>query len=39
VFVADIAKASTLAGWQPAVSASEGVTRMLEWVSGMVGPA
>ncbi len=36
VFVADIAKAGTLAGWQPRVSASEGVGRMLSWVDSMV---
>lgn len=36
VFVADIAKIGALAGWRPAVSASDGVTRMLEWVGGMV---
>lgn len=32
VFVADIAKARELLGWQPEVTAREGVTRMLEWV-------
>ncbi|ACM20482.1 CDP-paratose 2-epimerase [Geotalea daltonii FRC-32] len=34
VFVADLAKAKTLMGWSPKVSASDGVKRMLEWVSG-----
>lgn len=32
VFVADIAKAKQLLNWQPAVSAREGVARMVEWV-------
>lgn len=32
VFVADIAKARELLGWQPEVTAREGVTRMLDWV-------
>lgn len=32
VFVADITKARHLLGWQPLVSASEGVARMFEWV-------
>ncbi len=34
VFVADIAKARKLIGWEPLVSAREGVRRMLEWVEG-----
>lgn len=33
VFVADIGKAARLIGWQPQVSARNGVARMLEWVS------
>lgn len=33
VFVADTGKAKRLLGWQPMVSAQEGVTRMIEWVS------
>lgn len=37
VFVADISKAKQLLNWQPAVSAKEGVARMVEWVgSGSV---
>jgi CDP-paratose 2-epimerase len=32
VFVADIAKAKQLLGWEPLVSAPEGVARMVEWV-------
>lgn len=34
VFVADIAKAKKLIGWEPRVSARDGVKRMLEWVWG-----
>ena len=34
VFVADIAKAATVLGWVPAVSARDGVRRMFNWVSG-----
>lgn len=33
VFVADIGKAKHLLDWQPAVSAEEGVSRMVDWVS------
>jgi len=33
VFVADITKAKQLLGWQPIVSAQEGVARMVDWVS------
>ena len=33
VFVADIAKASRLLGWQPTVSNRDGVKRMMEWAS------
>lgn len=33
VFVADIGKAKQLLNWQPAVSAEEGVSRMVDWVS------
>ena len=36
VFVADIAKVSRLTGWQPQVSAPEGVARMLQWVESCV---
>lgn len=33
VFVSDLAKAKQLLNWQPVVSAQDGVTRMVEWVS------
>ncbi|MBI5006903.1 MAG: GDP-mannose 4,6-dehydratase [Nitrosomonadales bacterium] len=33
VFVADIGRAEQLLGWQPQVSAQEGVAKMLAWVS------
>lgn len=33
VFVADISKACELLGWKPKVSAEEGVSRMVSWVS------
>jgi CDP-paratose 2-epimerase len=33
VFVADIAKAERLLGWQPRVASAQGVAKMLEWVS------
>lgn len=33
VFVADIAKAQKLIGWKPLVSKSEGVSKMIDWVS------
>lgn len=33
VFVADVAKANDLLGWKPEVSARDGVTRMVSWVS------
>ena len=33
VFVADIAKAKRLLGWQPEVSAQDGVARMVDWAS------
>lgn len=36
VFVADIGKASQLIGWQPKVSAHNGVARMLEWITGLI---
>lgn len=36
VFVADVAKAERLLGWSPKVSAREGVTKMMEWVGGLV---
>ena len=32
VFVADIAKISSRTGWQPKVTADEGISKMLEWV-------
>lgn len=32
VFVSDLAKAKKILNWQPAVSAQEGVARMVEWV-------
>ena len=32
VFVADVAKATSLFGWEPRVAARDGVKRMLEWV-------
>jgi CDP-paratose 2-epimerase len=35
VFVADIAKAKQLLGWQPMISAQDGVARMLDWVKGV----
>ncbi|MBV5341693.1 MAG: GDP-mannose 4,6-dehydratase [Deltaproteobacteria bacterium] len=35
VFVADLAKAKKLIGWEPKVSARDGVKRMFEWVSGI----
>lgn len=35
VFVADISKAANLLGWQPAVSFSNGIRRMVEWVSNV----
>lgn len=33
VFVADIGKAKHVLGWEPAVSAADGVARMVDWVS------
>ncbi|MDH0049312.1 GDP-mannose 4,6-dehydratase [Comamonas terrigena] len=33
VFVADIGKMNQLTGWTPKISAQEGVSRMLQWVS------
>ncbi|WP_281718359.1 GDP-mannose 4,6-dehydratase [Pandoraea apista] len=36
VFVADITKISGVTGWQPQVSAREGVGRMLDWVSSII---
>ncbi len=35
VFVADIGKISSRIGWQPKVTADEGISRMLEWVGGI----
>lgn len=37
VFVADIGKAKRLIGWEPRVSAREGVAKMLEWVESLIG--
>jgi CDP-paratose 2-epimerase len=34
VFVADISKARKVLGWQPAVSAPQGVAQMCDWLSG-----
>jgi CDP-paratose 2-epimerase len=36
VFVADIAKAKYLLGWQPKVSSEEGVRKMLKWIDSIV---
>ncbi len=36
-FVADLAKAIKLIGWEPQVSARNGVARMLEWTTGLIG--
>lgn len=36
VFVADIGKMHRLTGWEPKVSAQDGVSRMLQWVSDTV---
>ena len=33
VFVADIAKAKSLIGWQPCVTKEEGIKKMIDWVS------
>lgn len=35
LFVADIAKAKALVGWEPQISARDGVRRMMKWVSGL----
>ena len=35
VFVADISKINNLIGWEPRVSAKDGVLKMLEWVKEM----
>lgn len=35
VFVADLSKAKSLLGWQPKISARDGVASMIEWVSGV----
>lgn len=35
VFVADISKAGEVLGWRPKVSAPQGVSQMLQWVSGL----
>ena len=36
VFVADLAKAKKLIGWEPKVSARNGVKQMFEWVTGQL---
>ena len=33
VFVADIEKAKRIIGWEPQVSAKDGIDRMLDWLS------
>ena len=35
VFVSDLAKANKILGWEPAVSARDGVRRMVEWVNAL----
>lgn len=35
VFVSDLAKAKIILGWEPTVSARDGVSRMMEWVSAL----
>ncbi|EKD99135.1 MAG: hypothetical protein ACD_23C00112G0003 [uncultured bacterium] len=35
VFVSDLAKAKRVLGWEPAVSARDGVSRMVEWVNAL----
>lgn len=35
VFVSDLAKAKKILGWEPAVSARDGVRRMVEWVNAL----
>ena len=35
VFVSDLAKAKKILGWEPAVSARDGVGRMVEWVNAL----
>lgn len=35
VFVSDLAKAKKILGWEPAVSARDGVSRMVEWVNAL----
>ena len=35
LFIADIAKAQRALGWRPQVSAQDGVTRMIDWVSAV----
>ncbi len=36
VFVADVSKAKRLIGWEPRVNARSGVTRMMEWATGLI---
>ncbi len=33
VFIADIAKAKSLIGWEPCVTKEEGIKKMIDWVS------
>ena len=35
VFVSDLSKAKKILGWEPAVSARDGVRRMVEWVNAL----
>ena len=35
VFVADITKIQSKIGWEPKVTALEGVTRMVDWVRSL----
>ncbi|MEG2697808.1 MAG: hypothetical protein RR951_02670, partial [Ruthenibacterium sp.] len=36
VFVADIAKINKAIGWQPRVTALAGISKMVDWVRGIV---
>lgn len=35
VFIADVTKAMHLLGWQPKVTAEDGIAKMLQWVDGL----